>query len=60
MAATAVYELPVAAGLTLGQLLARAHEEAHASGKADCPVCGGTLLSNAGDAECTSCGSRLG
>jgi tRNA(Ile2) C34 agmatinyltransferase TiaS len=60
MSATAICELPVAIGLNLGQLLARAHEDVHATGKADCPVCGGTLLSNGGDAECTSCGSRLG
>lgn len=60
MAATAVCEAPVATGLTLGQLLARAHEDAQATGKADCPVCGGTLLSNGVDAQCTSCGSRLG
>ena len=60
MSATAVYETPVATGLTLGQLLARAHEDVHGHGKADCPMCGGTLLSNGADAECTSCGSRLG
>ena len=60
MAATAVCERPVATGLTLGQLLTRAHEDVHADGKADCPVCGGTLLSNSGDAQCTSCGSRIG
>ena len=60
MSATAVCELPVVTGVTLGQLLARAHEDLHANGKADCPVCGGTLLSNGVDAECTSCGSRLG
>jgi hypothetical protein len=60
MSATAVCESPVATGLTLGHLLARAHEDAHANGKADCPVCGGTLLSNGVDSECTSCGSRLG
>jgi tRNA(Ile2) C34 agmatinyltransferase TiaS len=60
MSATAVYGAPVATGLTLGQLLARAHEDVHANGKADCPVCGNTLLSNGVDAECTSCGSRLG
>ena len=60
MSATAVYEPPVATGLTLGLLLARAHEAVQANGKADCPVCGGTLLSNGVDSECTSCGSRLG
>jgi DNA-directed RNA polymerase subunit RPC12/RpoP len=60
MAATAVCDAPVATGLTLGQLLTRAHEDVQANGKADCPVCGDTLLSNGVDAECTSCGSRLG
>ena len=60
MSATAVYETPVVAGVTLEQFLTRAHEDARAQGKADCPVCGGTLLSNGHDAECTSCGSRLG
>ena len=47
-------------GITLGQLLTRAHEGVLARGHADCPVCGGTLLSNGGDAECTSCGSQIG
>jgi tRNA(Ile2) C34 agmatinyltransferase TiaS len=60
MSATAVYERPLATGVTIGQLLARAHEDVHAYGKADCPVCGDTLLSNGIDSECTSCGSRLG
>jgi len=60
MAATALFEAPVVTGLTLRQLLARAHEDVHSNGKADCPVCGGMLLSNGIDAECTSCGSRLG
>ena len=60
MSATAVCEIPVASGLTLGHLLTRAHEDVRADGKADCPVCGSTLLSNGGDAECTSCGSRIG
>jgi tRNA(Ile2) C34 agmatinyltransferase TiaS len=60
MSATAVCEAPLATGITLGQLLTRAHEDVHATGKADCPVCGNTLLSNGVDADCTSCGSRLG
>jgi hypothetical protein len=60
MSATAVFEPLTATGVTFGQLLTRAHEAAQAFGKADCPVCGGTLLSNGRDAECTSCGSRLG
>jgi tRNA(Ile2) C34 agmatinyltransferase TiaS len=60
MSATAVYGTSVATGLTLGYLLARAHEDVHGNGKADCPMCSGTLLSNGSHAECTSCGSRLG
>ena len=60
MSATAVCEPPLVTGLTLGQLLTRAHEDVQANGKADCPVCGGTLRSNGADAQCTSCGSRLG
>ena len=60
MSATAVYETPVATGITLRQLLTRAHEDVHVNGKADCPMCGGTLLSNGADAECTTCGSQLG
>ena len=58
--ATAICELRLTTGVSLGQLLARAHEDAQAHGKADCPVCAGTLLSNGADARCTSCGSRLG
>jgi tRNA(Ile2) C34 agmatinyltransferase TiaS len=60
MSATALFEAPVATGITLAQLLTRAHEDVHAHGKADCPVCGGTLLSSGIEAACTSCGSRLG
>ena len=60
MAATALFEAPAITAITLGHLLARAHGDVHANGKADCPVCGGTLLSNGIDAECTACGSRLG
>ena len=56
MSATAVCEEQVqvrrerrpcgARGITLGQLLTRAHEGVHARGTADCPVCGGTLVSH--------------
>ncbi len=59
MSATVLLQAPLATGVTLAQLLTRAHEAAQAHGKADCPMCGGTLLSNGPDAECTSCGSRL-
>ena len=60
MAATVLFEAPAVTGLTLRQLLARAYEDAHANGRAECPVCAGTLLSSGVDAECTSCGTRLG
>ena len=60
MSAPAVCETPLTTGITLGQLLTRAHEDVHVNDKADCPMCGGTLLSNGADAECTTCGSRLG
>ena len=46
-------------GLTLGQILTRAHEDVHARGAADCPVCRGTLVSHMGEARCGDCGSRL-
>jgi len=59
MSATGICEAPVAATHTLGQLLTRAHEAAHARGTADCPVCGGTLAANLVDASCEDCGSRL-
>jgi hypothetical protein len=45
---------------TLAQLLTRAHEAVHTRGAADCPVCDGTLHPQGVDAQCTSCGSRLG
>ena len=60
MSATAIYETPAATAFTLGQVLARAYEAVHEHGKADCPVCGGTLLSHGVDAECADCSSRLG
>jgi hypothetical protein len=46
-------------GVTLGQLLTRAHEGVHARGAAECPVCGGTLAAHELDARCAGCGSRL-
>ncbi len=71
MSATAVYDgrvqmprarVPWAGrrGITVAQLLARAHEDVQARGVADCPVCGGALRPAGGDAECSTCGSRLG
>jgi hypothetical protein len=60
MSATAIFDTQLASGVTLAQLLTRAHEDVQAHGKADCPVCGGTLLSHGVDAECADCSSRLG
>ena len=47
-------------GVTLGQLLTRAHEGVHEHGTADCPVCGGALRLEGVDARCADCSSRLG
>ena len=44
---------------TLDQVLARAYEEIHARGQADCPVCGGAMHEDAVDVRCADCGSRL-
>jgi DNA-directed RNA polymerase subunit RPC12/RpoP len=57
MSAIAVCEQEVA--ITLDQVLARAYEEIHVRGEADCPVCGGTMYVDAVDAHCADCGSRL-
>ncbi len=46
-------------GVTLGQLLARAHEDVRVRGVADCPVCGSALRSHGVEARCDDCGSRL-
>ena len=46
-------------GVTLGELLTRAHEDVQAYGSADCPVCGGTLAAASVGARCDDCGSRL-
>jgi hypothetical protein len=61
MSATALWPEPLQlhAELSLGQLLTRAHEDVHAHGMADCPVCGGTLWTDGVDAHCGDCGSRL-
>ena len=45
---------PACGGISLGELLARAHE-----GSADCPVCGGSMAASLLDAECGDCGSRV-
>jgi hypothetical protein len=70
MAATALFEEQIQMrrdrrpcdltdGITLGQLLTRAHEAVHARGAADCPVCGGVLERRGVQAVCGSCGSSL-
>jgi hypothetical protein len=70
MSATAVYEEQVQIsrerlawarqeGITLAQLLARAHEDVQACATADCPLCGGIMERAGVQATCASCGSRL-
>ena len=68
MSATAVYEervqvsrerLPWAGGITLAQLLARAHEDVHTRSTAACPVCGGALAPRDLEAHCDDCGTWL-
>jgi hypothetical protein len=46
-------------GVTLGQLLARAREAAHAGTVTSCPMCGSAMESHGLDARCGSCGTRL-
>ena len=46
-------------GITLGQLLTRAHEDVQARGAAECPVCGGALALNRSVGRCQDCGSQL-
>lgn len=50
---------PCGRGITLDQLLARAHEGAQAGAATDCPVCGGDMQPSLFEAECNDCGSRL-
>ena len=40
-------------GITLGQLLTRAHEDVQMRGTADCPVCDGVLERDGVDARCS-------
>jgi hypothetical protein len=47
------------AGITLGQLLTRAHEAALANRVAECPVCRGAMELAGVHATCSSCDSRL-
>jgi tRNA(Ile2) C34 agmatinyltransferase TiaS len=47
-------------GVTLGQLLARAHEAVQAGGVADCPFCSGTIRAHGAlGGRCDDCGSGL-
>ena len=46
-------------GVTLGQLLARAHEAAKVGAGASCPVCSGQMAAHGLGARCGDCGSRL-
>jgi DNA-directed RNA polymerase subunit RPC12/RpoP len=46
-------------GVTIGQLLTRAHEAAQAGTAASCPMCGGAMHAHGRDARCDDCGSRL-
>ena len=46
-------------GITLGELLARAHEAVQSGMAATCPVCGGRLAGRGREGRCDDCGSRL-
>jgi tRNA(Ile2) C34 agmatinyltransferase TiaS len=46
-------------GVTLGQLLARAHEAVQAGAATGCPVCGRTLEAHGRECRCDHCGTRL-
>lgn len=46
-------------GVTLGQLLARAHEDVQAGSLASCPLCGGALEPHGREGRCGDCGTRL-
>ena len=47
------------AGLTIGQLLTRAHDTVQSSGTADCPMCGGAMDARGLGARCVDCATRL-
>jgi hypothetical protein len=61
MSATATYPEPLTLrpGVTLDELLTRAHEDVETYGGTDCPVCGGYLAARELDAGCDDCGARL-
>ena len=46
-------------GVTLGQLLTRAHEAVGGGVSPACPVCGGRLEPHGLEGRCGDCGSRL-
>jgi hypothetical protein len=48
-------------GVTIGQLLTRAHETAQVGSATACPMCGGEMAAAAGarEARCGDCGTRL-
>ena len=46
-------------GVTVGQLLTRAHESVAAGSAASCPMCGAAMKARAKEAHCRDCGTRL-
>jgi hypothetical protein len=46
-------------GMTVGQLLARAHEAIQLGARVSCPVCEGRVEPHGGEGLCGSCGTRL-
>jgi tRNA(Ile2) C34 agmatinyltransferase TiaS len=46
-------------GVTLAQLLTRAHEAVHAGSATSCPVCGGPMRAAGAESRCSDCGARL-
>jgi hypothetical protein len=46
-------------GVTIGQLLARAHEALQAGAAASCPMCGGAMERHGLQGQCNDCGTQL-
>ena len=46
-------------GVTLGQLLTRAHEAVQAGASPSCPMCDGRVEPHGLEGRCGSCGTRL-
>jgi hypothetical protein len=46
-------------GVTIGQLLTRAHEAIQVGAGVSCPVCDGRVEPQSGEGRCGSCGTRL-